>query len=124
MFNDVCCHILVAEDCVVPPKHEANVPVRMLSDGTPLPPSNWAIEPHMQEPGVIAARTLLTDCHKEPAAHVCNYSKKPYNFNADIFLVLAEPVIHITGADSKAVGSSLSTHHGLNVSIQPDASTR
>jgi len=25
--NDVCCHILVTENCVVPPRHEANIPV-------------------------------------------------------------------------------------------------
>jgi len=31
-FNNVCCHIIVTEDCIVPPQHKANIPVRMSSD--------------------------------------------------------------------------------------------
>lgn len=46
-LNDVCCCILVAEDCVLPPMHEAKVPVSMSSDGTLYPPSNWAIKPQI-----------------------------------------------------------------------------
>jgi len=32
-LNKVCRCILLSEDCVVPPKHEANVLVKMLDDG-------------------------------------------------------------------------------------------
>jgi len=71
-LNEVCRHILVSEDCVVPPKHEANILVKMLDDGIPHLTSNWAIEPHRLEPGVMEACTL-SDSHKELAAHVCNY---------------------------------------------------
>jgi len=102
----------------MPPQHEANrnIPVWMSSDRTPHPSSDWAIEPHILEPGVMAARTLLSDGHEEMVAHVCNYSGRPYSFKADSFLGLAESVVHITGADSKAVGSSLATASGLSVS--------
>jgi len=89
-FNDVCRRIVVAEDCVVPPRHEANIPVRMSSDRTPHPPySDWAIEPHIPELGAMAAQTLLSDGHGVPVAHVCNYSGKPYTFKADSFLGLS-----------------------------------
>jgi len=37
--------IVVATDCIVPAKHEANVPVRMEDDGLPLASYDWAIEP-------------------------------------------------------------------------------
>jgi len=103
----------------VPPKHEANVPVRMSDDGTPHPSSNLAIKPHILEMGVMAARSLFSNSHKEPVAHVCNYSKKPYTYKADSFLGLAKLVVHITGVDSKALRPSL-TGSGLNVLIQPD----
>jgi len=87
--------IFVAEDCVVPPKHEPNVQVRISDDGIPHPPSNWAIEPRILEPRVMAARTLFSDSHKKPVVHVCNYSKKFDTFKADSFLGLAELVVHI-----------------------------
>jgi len=33
----ICRRVVVAADCIVPAKHEANVPVRMEDDGLPLP---------------------------------------------------------------------------------------
>ena len=50
-FNEVRCCILVTEDCVVPPKNEVNVPVKMLEDGIPIllmiglsSPADWNLE--------------------------------------------------------------------------------
>ena len=88
-----------------------------------IPPGDWAIEPLILEPGIMAALTLLSDGPGEPVAHVCNYSSKPYTFKADSFLGLVEPVVHVTTADSKVVGSSLATDSGLSVLRQPDMST-
>jgi len=76
----------------------------------------------MLEPGVMAARTLLSDGHGEAVARVCNYSSRPYTFKVDSFLGLAEPVVHVTGADGRAVRESLATSSGLGVLGQPDAS--
>jgi len=56
-FNEVCRRILVS----VPAKYKANVPVKMSDDGDLHPPSDWAIEPHRLELGVIVARTLFSD---------------------------------------------------------------
>jgi len=49
----------------MPPRHEANIPVRMSSDGTRHPSRDWAIEPRILEPGVMAARMLLSNGHEE-----------------------------------------------------------
>jgi len=42
-------------------------------------------------------------------ACACNYSGRPYTFKVDGFFGLAEPVVHVTVADGKAVRSSLVT---------------
>ena len=49
----ICRRVVVAHDCVVPAKHEANITV---------PPSDWAVEPQGIGPGVMTARTLFSDC--------------------------------------------------------------
>jgi len=41
----ICRRIVVTQDCTIPAKHEANVPIRMEDDGIPLPLGDWAIEP-------------------------------------------------------------------------------
>jgi len=120
--GDVCCRILVTEQCVVIPQQEANIAVHMLSNNTPCPPSEWAFEPHMLMRGVITARMLLSNGHSEAVAHVCNYSSKPCEFKADNFLSLAEPVSHITGTDSEAVEPGLVSDSGLRASGPPDVS--
>jgi len=56
-LNKVCPRILVSEDCTIPAKHEANVPVKKQDDGNPHPPSDWAIEPRRLELSLIAAST-------------------------------------------------------------------
>jgi len=47
----ICRRIVVAHDCVIPTKHEANITVSMEDDGIPLPPSDWAVEPQGLGPG-------------------------------------------------------------------------
>jgi len=57
----ICRRIVVAHDCVIPAKHQANVTVRMEDDGIPLPLSDWDVEPQGLGPGVMAACTLFSD---------------------------------------------------------------
>jgi len=89
---NACRRIFVSEECTVPPRHEANVPVRMMYDNIHCPVSDWAIEPRVIRPGVVAARTLLSDDRVDLVARVCNYSDTPHVFSVDSFLGLAEPV--------------------------------
>jgi len=77
----------------------------MQDNGNPHPPSDWAIEHRRLELGVIVARTLFSDSHKEPVGHVCSYSNRPYTFRANGFLGLAKPVIHVPETGMKTVNS-------------------
>jgi len=60
-LSNICHHILADEYCVMPPKHEANLPVKMVDDGIPHPPSDWAIEARILEHWVKVAQMLLSD---------------------------------------------------------------
>jgi len=117
ILDNVCCCILVAKDYVVPPKHETNLPVKVLDDRIPHPPSDWAIEPRILEHEVMPAPMLFSDNHIEPVMCICNYSKRPYTFKADSFLGLAEPVIYVPRTGNQAVESSLASSDGLNDKI-------
>ena len=95
-----CRRIFVTEECVVPPRHEANVPIRMMCDDIHCPKSDWAVEPRVVQPCVVAARTLVSDDSTEAVAWVLNYSDEPYTFTAERFLSLAEPVSAADGQDN------------------------
>jgi len=90
-------HIVVAQDCVVPAKHEASVPIRMEDDGIPLPLGDWAIEPQGLGPGVMAARTLFSDSQSHLMARVLNNSLKPKTLSANLLLSMAELVQCLSG---------------------------
>ena len=42
---DVSRRVFVSEHCVVPPRHEANVEVRVVCDNLSCPATEWAVEP-------------------------------------------------------------------------------
>jgi len=70
----ICRHVVVATDCIVPAKHEANVLVCMEDDGLPLPPYDWALEPQGLGPNVMTACTLFSDSQPQLVARVLNNS--------------------------------------------------
>ena len=72
--TNVCRRIFVAERCVVPPRHEANIPVRMMYDNIHYPKTEWAVKPRVLRPGVVAARTLLNDDRTDVVVRILNYS--------------------------------------------------
>jgi len=45
--NDACKRVVVTERCVVPPRHEANVPVRVMEDETDCQSIEWVVEPRV-----------------------------------------------------------------------------
>jgi len=60
---DTSHRVVVAERCVVPPRHEANVAVKVIKvEAERAEPVDWAVEPRELTPGVVAARTLLSNC--------------------------------------------------------------
>jgi len=67
---------LVSENCEVPAKHEANVPVKHANGDISHPLGDWTIEPHKLD-GVMAVRTFVSGGHTWAVACICNYSDKP-----------------------------------------------
>jgi len=88
----ICRHVVVASDCIVPAKHEANVLVRMEDDGLTLPPYDWAIEPQGLGLYVMTAHTLFSNSQPQLVAWVLNNSSEDKLLSADTFLSMAEPV--------------------------------
>jgi len=85
----ICRRIVVAHDCMVPAKHEANITVRMEDDGITLPPGDWAVEPQGLGPGVMTAHTLFSDCQSQLVTCVLNHSLKPITLKANSLLSTA-----------------------------------
>jgi len=96
----ICHRIVVAHDCVVPAKHEANVTVRMEDDGIPFPTGDWAVEPQGLGPGVMAAHMLFSNSQSQLVTSVLNNSLKPISLKANSLLSTAEPVQCISGSGS------------------------
>jgi len=87
----------VASDCVIPAKHEANIPVYLEDDGVPIPLCDWAIEPQGLGPGVMTARTMFSNKQEMLVAHVLNNSMRDKPLSANSFLSVAEPVQCLSG---------------------------
>ena len=96
----ICRRIVVAHDCMVPTKHEANITVHMEDDGISVPPGDWAVEPQELGPGVMAARTLFSDSQSQLVDRVLNISLKPITLKANSLLSTAELVQCISGSGS------------------------
>ena len=97
-WTDACRRIVVAENCTVPPRHEANVPAHMLRQGRRSCASDWALETEVIRPGVVTARTVLDGNGVDVVVRVCNYLDTLYEFKEDSLLGLAEPV-NVDGID-------------------------
>jgi len=109
---NICRRIVVAHDCVIPTRHEANVAVRMEDDGILLPPSDWAVEPQGLGPGVMASRTLFSDSQSQLVARVLNNSLKPKSLRANSLLSMAEPVQCLSGSGSSELSNFLFVDSG------------
>ena len=88
----ICRRVIVANDCVIPANHEANIPVYLEDDGIPIPPCDWAIEPQGLGPGVMTACILFSDTQETLVARILNNSVKDKSLSANSFLSTAEPV--------------------------------
>jgi len=108
----ICRCIVVAHDCMIPARHEANVTIHMENDGIPLPPSDWAVEPQGLGPGVMATRTLFSNSQSQLVARVLNNSLKPKSLRANSLLSMAEPVQCIFGSSSSELSNFLFADSG------------
>ena len=58
-LDRMCKRVIVSEDCVIPARHEANVPVKVLNVDIPHRSDNWAIETCQLKSRVMLARHWL-----------------------------------------------------------------
>jgi len=94
-LGKMCRQVTVAEDIVVPARHEVNVPVEMTDKDIPHPAKNWVIETKQLSSRIMTARTLVDGRQKRLVARVCNYSNEPFELKANYCLARAEPVEYV-----------------------------
>jgi len=92
-----CRRLVVAERFTVPARHEANIPVRMETDGEPQPTVEWAVESRAMKSGVWVVRTLLGDENMVRVARILNQTNSPFRLEEGDYFATAEPVITYRG---------------------------
>jgi len=95
-----CRRLVVAEDFVVPPRHESNVPVKMEMEGGLQPTVEWALESREVKRGVMVARTLLGDETMVRVARILNQTEAPCRLQEGEYFATAEPVITYRSPDA------------------------
>ena len=93
----------VAEDQVIPPGHQTNVPIKLTWNGLQMPLTDWMVEQKPLQQGVILARTLMNNSSTEAVVRAINYSETVHRLHAEQFLGTAEPAEECTeesGAES------------------------
>ena len=76
----------------IPPRHEANVPVRVTWPNLRPCTSTWAVEPRVIGKDVVGARTLLAEGDFRSVVKVVNFSDKKFTVSEGAFMGTAEPV--------------------------------
>ena len=89
--------LVVAEKFTIPACHEANVPVRMETDGEPQPTVEWAVESQAMKSGVQVARTLLGNENMVRVARILNQTNSSFRLEEGDYFATAEPVITYRG---------------------------
>ena len=97
----VCRQVMVAKNYIVPPQHEANVPVKTSNKEIPHPADNWVIETKQFTSRVMTARRLINGNQERLVTRICNYSDEPYELKADCYLARTQPVECVPGPGEK-----------------------
>jgi len=83
--------IFVRETVSIPPDCSANVPVRLSFVNMHTPHSDWLTEPSQIRPGLLAARTLLSDNDEYAAICLMNVSGVEHSLRGGHSLGVAMP---------------------------------
>jgi len=90
---DTSRRVVVTERCVVPPRHEANLAVKVMRvEVEKAEPVDWAVKPGEIGPGCVAPRTLLSNSTCV-LARVLKYSHLQVVLEPDSYFSCAEPVV-------------------------------
>jgi len=83
----MCRRVYVQEDIVVEPRQQVAVPARSTVSNLSMSESNnWLMETKQLRPGVLVARTLLPDRHRDIAVRVVNTTSEPQKLPRDTYL--------------------------------------
>ena len=97
--------IYVAEDLVIPARHQANVPVKVTKHSPYTTSPNWVVEAKSVKPGVVSARTLLAEDTPCAAIRVINYSDNPCQLSENLCVGTASPA-EVCEADGGNCGTA------------------
>ena len=87
-----CRRIFVAEDIIIPPRHEANVVARSTITSLKHDTGMYVTKPKAIQKGVYSGRVLLPQRHHDIAVRAINTSSQPHFLRKDTFLGELEPV--------------------------------
>ena len=81
---------------MIPPGHEAHVPVDITRNRFSSSKDNWVTEPKLLAPGIVTARVVLSGAAMRSTIRVVNYSRKPLHVNSDLLVGVASPATLLT----------------------------
>ena len=118
--------IYVDQDSAVPAHHQANIPVKVMRHNPYATSPNWVVEPKSVVPGVITARTLLSEDAPCVAVRVLNCTGDPVQLSKDVCVGTALPAqVFESVLDVEMVDSGLnsSKRTGNSRGAQPLSAT-
>ena len=75
------------QDVVIPPRQQVDVPIRStVNNITVSESSDWLLETKQLRPGVLVARTVLPDQHRDIAVRVVNTTTEPQELRREVCL--------------------------------------
>ena len=103
-----CRRVVATEACLVPPRHQMNIPVRLEGEKVHQSSIDWALESRPVKDGVFVARTLFGNENNVKVARVLNNTETPYRLGEGDFVGDASPV---SVAPAPEVSSSSKGRH-------------
>lgn len=108
-----CCRKTILENVVIPPESEIHVVLAgKIIDKLPPDSYDAMVEKHIDKPGVLVAKTLISsDCTQVPL-RVSNFNSEPCTIYKNTVLAISEPVDlvnidHVEPTGSKIKDESL-----------------
>ena len=97
--------VYVRETISIPADTQINVPVRLPLSNFHAPKCDWLVEAREVRPGLMAARTLLSDSDEFSAVRFVNVSGKTHELKGGFILGKAEPGVSWGTWDESRTGS-------------------
>jgi len=89
----LCRRVYVQQDVVIPPRQQIDVPIRSTVNNISVSESDdWLLETKQLRPGVLVARTVLPDQHRDIAVRVVNTTPEPQELRREVCLGSLEAI--------------------------------